>query len=55
MSQPKIVVITGASSGIGDATARLSDMVLRLAGLFRAIGGLWEVDFGIPRYAGDVY
>jgi len=25
-----------------------------VGGLFRAIGGLWEVAFGIPRYPGDV-
>lgn len=25
-----------------------------IGGLFRAIGGLWEVAFGIPRYPGDV-
>ena len=25
-----------------------------IGGLFRAIGGLWEVAFGIPRYPGDL-
>jgi len=29
-------------------------VVMGIGGFFRAIGGLWELTFGIPRYPGDI-